>query len=115
MLALTVLFCAVGARAWRDTTLNNDLALARRSLREFRPQEAVDRLVLLVARWPDCAEAEFLLASAYRRARQLDQVQPHLARAAELGWDQDEIDRQYCLMFFQAGDFAAPATRLTTA
>jgi predicted Zn-dependent protease len=54
-----------------------------------------------------------LLAAAYRRNRQLDQVKPHLLRAGELGWDQDEIDRQFCLTYFQAGDFRRSAEQMT--
>jgi Tfp pilus assembly protein PilF len=112
-LGLLVVFCAASARAWQYIALNKELALARRSLREFQPEEAVERLTRLTAQRPDCAEAEFLLACAYRRARQLDQVRPHLLRAQELGWDQDEIDRQFCLTFFQAGDFRRSADEMT--
>jgi tetratricopeptide (TPR) repeat protein len=112
-LALLALFSAAGVRAWRRFNLDYELAGARQSLREFHPEEAIDRLAALTARRPDCAEAEFLLASAHRRARRLDLVQPHLQRAAELGWNQEQIDRQFCLTFFQAGDFRRSATELT--
>lgn len=74
-------------------------------MRQFEPEEAKARLTALVATDPDGAEAAFLLAVACRRNGDLDQVDQHLLRAGQLGWDPAEIDRQHHLMYFQAGDF----------
>lgn len=109
---LLALLWVVSARAWRHLMTERELSLARQALREFRPSDAVDWLTLLTARRPDFAEAEFVLACAYRRAARLDLVEPHLKRAAELGWDKAAIDRQFCLMYFQAGDFRRSAAEL---
>lgn len=91
--------------AWQRAWLKYELSAARESLRQSDPEAAADRLQKIVARWPRSAEAEYLLASALRRAGKFDQVAPHLARAAELGWNTKDLDRQRSLAFFQVGDF----------
>ncbi len=111
-LAIVALLCAAAYRPLRQVSLDHRLAKAREALRDFHPEAAIDSLTKLVAVRPDCAEAEFLLAAAYRHAGRLDMVEPHLRRAAELGWDADEIDRQACLTFFQAGDFRRAGAEL---
>jgi tetratricopeptide (TPR) repeat protein len=98
-----LLLCAVTFFKWKPIWIEHELSQARALLREFRPESAGERL----ARLPESAETEFLLAVACRRAGELDRVMPHLTRAAELGWDKDEIDRQRTLMQFQAGNFRA--------
>ncbi|HVX12439.1 MAG TPA: tetratricopeptide repeat protein [Pirellulales bacterium] len=111
-LALLIAFAVIAMRAWQRGDLQSQLSLARVSLREFHPDDAAARLSQVALEHPDCAEAEFLLACAYRRAGRLDLVEPHLRRAAELGWPDAEIDRQFCLTFFQAGDFRRSASDL---
>jgi Tfp pilus assembly protein PilF len=103
--AVVVLLCLVVVRAYRRLTLDRRLAAARDALQLFQPKVAIDLLKPVVEQHPDCAEAEFLLAVAGRRAGQLEAVDVHLKRAAELGWNPAEIDRQVCLTYFQVGDF----------
>ncbi|HJT32405.1 MAG TPA: tetratricopeptide repeat protein [Pirellulales bacterium] len=91
--------------AWQRAWLKYELAAARESLRQSDSEAAADRLQKIVARAPHSAEAEYLLAAAVRRAGKFDQVAPHLARAAELGWSTKDLDRQRSLAFFQVGDF----------
>lgn len=91
--------------AVRQACLSLSLSKARKELREYTPRPAIKRLEKVLDAIPDCAEAEFLLAVADRRAGFLARVEPHLVRAAELGWDPKAIERQRFLMQFQAGDF----------
>lgn len=91
--------------AWDRAWLKYQLAAARGSLRQAEPEAAAERLRAVVARHPRCAEAQFLLAAAVRRAGKFGEVEPHLTRAAELGWSAQELDRQRSLAFFQVGDF----------
>ncbi|HEV3339762.1 MAG TPA: tetratricopeptide repeat protein [Pirellulales bacterium] len=102
---VVVLLWVVVSRAYRRVTLDRGLTAARDALRSFQPKAAIELLKPVVEQHPDCAEAEFLLAVAGRRAGQLDKVDIHLKRAAELGWNAAEIDRQVCLTYFQVGDF----------
>ena len=111
-LAIVPALWAAVQKPLAEARLKHHLANARRALCEFDPQSALDLLTPLVADQPDCAEAEFLLGAAYRHAGRLDLVEPHLRRAQELGWDVDEIDRQACLTFFQAGDFRRSGAEL---
>lgn len=103
-LILAASLCALW-RAWQHYETRRVLALVREALRQFHPDEAIRRLNALTPPQARSAEVEFLLAAAYRRAGRLTDVAPHLEQASELGWNQAEIDRQYCLTFFQAGDF----------
>ena len=100
--------CALVAwNVWPAARLRSDLAAARQLLRQARPEAAAERLDDVLRRIPDSDEAEFLLAVANRRRERLDLVEPHLVRAADLGWDPKEIERERYLMLFQAGDFRA--------
>lgn len=109
-----VLLASVGAvaRAWRRIQADSQFALVRDDLRQFHPEDALNRLNALAARDSRSAETEFLLACACRRVGRLADVSAHLKRASELGWDQGQIDRQYCLTYFQAGDFRRSGTEL---
>ncbi|MGH7140516.1 MAG: tetratricopeptide repeat protein, partial [Pirellulales bacterium] len=97
--------CAVIFPLWRHLRLAAGLAAARDLLRTSQVDEAVGSLERMIARWPECGEAEYLLAIACRRSLRLDLALPHLERAAELGWDAKDIDRQRYLTYFQCGDY----------
>lgn len=106
MTAFAVAFLgAVCWWAWERAWLNYQLTAARESLRHAEPEAAAERLRAVVSHHPRCAEAEFLLAAAVRRAGEFGEVEPHLARAAELGWSANDLDRQRSLAYFQVGDF----------
>lgn len=90
----------LGLHVWRTLALSG----SRQSLRQFDADAACVNLERLLQWQPDCAEAEFLLAAACRRANRLDLAGEHLERAAELGWDPKALDRQRYLMYFQIGD-----------
>jgi tetratricopeptide (TPR) repeat protein len=103
--AVAILFCLVAFRAYQRISFEHRIAAARDALRSFQPKVATELLGPVVEQHPDSAEAEFLLAVAARRSGQLDEMDGHLKRAAQLGWDAEEIDRQVSLTYFQVGDF----------
>lgn len=111
-LVLLALVAALLPWSWRQWRVKHELAEARESLRMYQPEAAIERLTALMKRSPDCAEAEYLWAAACRRSLHLDEALSHLARAAQLGWNPEQVDRQRCLTFFQAGDFSTSGTEM---
>lgn len=103
--ALTLMLGGVGWWALDYARFHIGLVSAHQLLRESRPRAAAERLEAALRRSPNCAEAEYLIAVAYRRAEILPEVEPHLRRAEELGWDLKAIKRQRFLATFQAGDY----------
>jgi Tfp pilus assembly protein PilF len=61
---------------------------------------------MALRRQPNRAEVQYLLAVAKRRSGRLAEFLPHLRRAAELGWDPQDIERQTWLAAAQRGDLA---------
>jgi len=51
------------------------------------------------------AELHFLLARAYRRLEQFDEVETHLRRAFEMGWEVSQLEREQWLALAQTGQF----------
>lgn len=103
-LGLLLLLAGLAWKSIASARMRIALTRSHDELRSYQPLAAVERLQTLVRGAPDCAEAHFLLAVAKRRAGSLAQVDPHLVRAEELGWDPKSIERQRYLTRFQAGD-----------
>lgn len=104
-LGLLVLLAGGAWKTIATARVRLEVGWARDDLRSCQPLEAAERLQRVLAHLPNSAEAEFLLAVAKRRAGYLAEVEPHLLRAEELGWDPKAIERQRFLSQFQAGDF----------
>ena len=107
---LVVCLAVVGPRVylWRQITV------ARQTLATGRSDVAIPILQRAAALVPDNAEAHYLLAVAERRSGHLDRVSSPLRRAADLGWSQDDIERQSLLAIAQSGDVNATDARLKT-
>lgn len=111
-IVILLLFGTALVWSWQRWRRDHELLAARESLRQYQPQQAIEHVRAVIERSPDCAEAEYLWAVACRRSAQLDEVREHLSRAAELGWDARQVDRQRCLTHFQAGDFRSSGTEM---
>ncbi|HWB12884.1 MAG TPA: tetratricopeptide repeat protein [Pirellulales bacterium] len=110
LLVGTVFVGAVfGPRLLREYQFRRHMRTARIAFEQFVADNAVNELNAAVALRPDSAEAEYLLGVANRKAGHLDDVRPHLNRAAELGWPGKDIRFQLTLLAFQAGDHRAEA------
>lgn len=56
---------------------------------------------------PRNAELHFLLARANRRLERFSEVERHLQRAVDLGWNRQDLEREQWLALAQTGQFAA--------
>lgn len=76
---------------------------ARSALEHRDTEEALAQLQAAERVAPGTAETQFLLARAHRRLGRFDKVREHLARAADLGWPTDQLQREQWLALAQAG------------
>ena len=67
------------------------------------PNTAISKLEIEEKSHPGSAELVYWLAVAHRRAGHIQVFQGHLQRAKELGYPEDEIQRQVLLMRLQSG------------
>lgn len=105
ILVVTVVLCAIGWNAVGYARLRLAIVAARQHLRNVEPLQAAESLRRVSASFPECAEVEFLLGVANRRAGRRGEVESHLARAEQLGWDPRAIKHQRYLALFEIGDF----------
>ncbi len=89
---------------WPWVSASQQLSAARRALRLGDVAAALEALDAARAIQPDRAEVQYLLAVASRRAGRPGQVEPHLRRAAELGWPEEDLRRQAWLATAQSGN-----------
>lgn len=55
---------------------------------------------------PNSAEMHYLLARTYRRMERFSEVQPHLQKAFEFGWNRPDLEREQWLALAQTGQFS---------
>lgn len=103
------------AALWPRVRVMQHLSEARSALRRGDGATALRAVETAVAIQPDSAETQFLLAVIKRRSSRLDEFALHLRRAAELGWPEEDIDRQELLATAQRGDIEAVKQQLLQA
>jgi tetratricopeptide (TPR) repeat protein len=89
---------------WPQRQATVRLLDARRALEAADPEQALRFLEAAERIQPNRAEVQYLLAVANRRCGRLDEFASHLQRAAELGWDPEDIERQVWLADAQQGN-----------
>lgn len=100
---------------WPGVRVTRQLTEARRALQRGDISAALRVLETAEALQPDRAEVQYLAAVANRRAGRLDRFEPHLQRAAELGWAEEDIQRQRWLARAQTGSVDAVQRELWAA
>jgi Tfp pilus assembly protein PilF len=100
LLALAILVLIV---KWSDLALAYRLNSARSALRGGDWTGAAAILERSQQRGETSPQWHYLWACSQRRAGEVDQAELHLAKAAALGWDLADIDRQRLLIRAQSG------------
>jgi Tfp pilus assembly protein PilF len=113
-LLIGLLAAAVGALVfkWNDLALAYRLNAAQRALAGGDWSSAAAILERSNERGERSAQWHYLQARAQRRAGEHERAQRHLTRAAALGWDPAEIDRQRLLLRAQSGQIKQVEPRL---
>lgn len=96
---------ALARPAWTSWHAHQAIQSARRSLARFDPAGAIDVLEPLSS--SDRADVHYWLAVSARRAGRYKLFYPHIERAAEAGWPQEDIQRQRFLVAAQTGGMDA--------
>jgi tetratricopeptide (TPR) repeat protein len=108
LVVLGLVVVAAGAwPAWTNARNFRDLQAVRNHLDRAQCWEAIQLLEQMALRRPNDAEVQYLLAVAHRRGGDAGQFQVHLAKAADLGWPPEDIERQQVLLTIQIGDVQA--------
>jgi len=100
LLAVAILVLIV---KWSDLTLAYGLNSARNALRDGNWTGAAAILERSKQRGETSPQWHYLWACSQRRAGEVDKAELHLAKAAALGWDLADIDRQRLLSRAQSG------------
>jgi len=114
LLGCSVLALAAGVFWLPSVRASRLLAQAEQALAARRTEEAVSLLDQVSELVPESSDAEFLLARVARREGRFSDVQRHLARAAELGFDPQRIQREGWLAMAQAGQMREATPHLET-
>lgn len=103
----------LGGAAYRRARVALAICAAHEALGRCEHKRALAELQRVESLAPKNAELVYLLAVASRRGDNLTAVEPYLRRAADLGWQPDDIKRQRMMAAFQAGDSAVSETYLS--
>ncbi|MCI0458732.1 MAG: tetratricopeptide repeat protein [Gemmataceae bacterium] len=97
------LLVGVGTYFFRNARAGEHWQAARQAIEEYDFARAQEALHAVLEIQPGSAEAHFLLAQCYRRARRADydQADTHLATAKRLEWPEKAIAHEYRLLYFQ--------------
>jgi tetratricopeptide (TPR) repeat protein len=88
--------CRVQYRLWQ----------ARQALARRDAKEALVRLERAECISPNSGETQFLMARAYRRLGQMDQVRARMTRASQLGYSRETLKREELLVLAQSGQIS---------
>lgn len=106
ILGLGLLILAIGiVPAWRNGEFVYRLSRGRKALQAQDFSDAIVQLERACRLRQAEAGARYLLAVAYRRSGQVDQVASHLDAAERLGWPESEVQLQRLLIRAQIGRF----------
>lgn len=95
-----------GLLAAKPIMVRYELSRVRRAISDRNPKLAIGQLEAFKAKYGDHAEAEFLLARAFRHREAYKQVQTSLHRAMELGYPSQKLERERLLMRAESGQMA---------
>lgn len=104
LLGAGILLLILGILRWPWVRATGHLNAARRALSRGDATGALKSLAAAEEIQPERAEVQYWLAVAHRRQGQLDRCELHLGRASQLGWPDEDVQRQRWLVRAQTGD-----------
>lgn len=111
-LALTAVFLGLGIVNFDDWRVSRQLAIARSALQARDPNKAMSALLEAVRLNPSHGEVHLVMARAYRRQGELNNVRQALEKAARCGIALHRIRREEWLAMAQAGQMSEAAPHL---